>query len=52
MQMHPRPHAIAADQNNGIELEIVQTQPIEGSITATGKVLATEDRTATHRPRS
>ncbi|MBV9242439.1 MAG: efflux RND transporter periplasmic adaptor subunit [Acidobacteria bacterium] len=40
----------AADQNNGVELEIVQMQPIEGSLTATGKVLAMEDRTASLGP--
>jgi cobalt-zinc-cadmium efflux system membrane fusion protein len=40
----------ASDQNNGVELEIVQMQPIEGSLTATGKVLAMEDRTATLGP--
>jgi len=40
----------AADQNNGVELEIVQMQPIEGSLTATGKVLAMEDQTATLGP--
>jgi cobalt-zinc-cadmium efflux system membrane fusion protein len=39
-----------ADQNNGVELEIVQMQPIEGSLTATGKVLAMEDKTATLGP--
>jgi cobalt-zinc-cadmium efflux system membrane fusion protein len=37
-------------QNNGVELEIVQMQPIEGSLTATGKVLAMEDKTATLGP--
>ena len=40
----------ANDQNNGIELEIVQMQPIEGSLTATGKVLAMEDKSATLGP--
>ena len=40
----------AAVDNNGIELEIVQMQPIEGSLTATGKVLAMEDKTATLGP--
>lgn len=38
------------DRNTGVELEIVQMQPIEGSLTATGKVLAMEDRTATLGP--
>jgi cobalt-zinc-cadmium efflux system membrane fusion protein len=37
-------------QNNGIELEIVQMRPIEDSLTATGKVLALEDRTASIGP--
>jgi cobalt-zinc-cadmium efflux system membrane fusion protein len=37
-------------QSNGVELEIVQMQPIEGSLTATGKVLAMEDKTATLGP--
>jgi cobalt-zinc-cadmium efflux system membrane fusion protein len=36
--------------NNGVELEIVQMAPIEGSLTATGKVLAMEDKTATLGP--
>ncbi|HEY2846820.1 MAG TPA: efflux RND transporter periplasmic adaptor subunit [Pyrinomonadaceae bacterium] len=39
-----------AGQSNGVELEIVQMQPIEGSLTATGKVLAMEDKTATLGP--
>ena len=38
------------DQNSGIELEIVTPQPIEGSIAATGKILVTEDRTASIGP--
>jgi len=42
--------ANAAEQNNGVELEIVQMQPIEGSLTATGKVLAMDDRSATIGP--
>ena len=42
--------ASPSDQNAGIELEIVTAQPIEGSITATGKILVTEDRTATIGP--
>jgi cobalt-zinc-cadmium efflux system membrane fusion protein len=37
-------------QNNGIELEIVQMQPIEGSLSATGKVLVMEDKTASIGP--
>ena len=37
-------------QNAGIELEIVTQQPIEGAITATGKISVTEDRTATIGP--
>ena len=40
----------AADQNTGIELEIVQMMPIEGSLRANGKVLAMEDRTAAIGP--
>src|SRR6478672_10136978 len=40
----------AVQDNNGVELEIVQVQPIEGSLSATGKVLAMEDRTATLGP--
>jgi cobalt-zinc-cadmium efflux system membrane fusion protein len=55
-----RPASIAVDanveaapptaKNNGIELEIVQMRPIEDSLTATGKVLALDDRTATIGP--
>lgn len=37
-------------QNSGIEVEIVAQQPIEGAITATGKILGTEDRTASIGP--
>ena len=40
----------AAGESSGVELEIVQMQPIEGTLTATGKVLAMEDRTATLGP--
>lgn len=39
-----------AEPSNGIELEIVQMRPIEDSLTATGKVLALEDRTASIGP--
>src|SRR5215467_6976777 len=39
-----------SEQNAGIEVEIVQPTAIEGSITATGKILVTEDRTATIGP--
>lgn len=39
-----------ASQNNGIEFEIVQMRPIEDSLTATGKVLALDDRTASIGP--
>jgi membrane fusion protein, heavy metal efflux system len=42
--------ANSASQNSGIELEIVQEQPIEGSLVATGKILVTEDRTASIGP--
>lgn len=37
-------------QTSGIEFEIVTSQPIEGAITATGKILVTEDRTASIGP--
>lgn len=37
-------------QNAGIELELVTMQPIEGGITAPGKILVTEDRTVTIGP--
>ncbi len=37
-------------QNSAIELEIVTEQPIEGSLTATGKISVTEDRTASIGP--
>ena len=40
----------SSEQTNGIEVEIVQQQPIEGTLSATGKVLVTEDRTATIGP--
>ena len=36
--------------NSGIEVEIVTPQPIEGAITASGKVLVTDDHTATIGP--
>ncbi len=39
-----------SDQNAGIEVEIVTPQVIEGSITATGKILVTEDRVASIGP--
>lgn len=39
-----------ASQNSGIEVEIVTQQPLEGGITATGKILVTEDRTASIGP--
>src|ERR1043166_3682812 len=44
--------AAAAPQapDAGIEVEIVQPTAIEGSINATGKVLAMEDRTASIGP--
>jgi cobalt-zinc-cadmium efflux system membrane fusion protein len=37
-------------QNSGIELEIVQPTNIEGSVVATGKIQATEDRIASIGP--
>ncbi|HSU26483.1 MAG TPA: hypothetical protein VLI65_10910, partial [Pyrinomonadaceae bacterium] len=37
-------------QNSGIEVEVITTRPLEGSITATGKVLATDDGTASIGP--
>jgi cobalt-zinc-cadmium efflux system membrane fusion protein len=40
----------ATQQSSGIEVEIVTPQPIEGSITATGKILVTEDRVANIGP--
>ena len=42
--------ASQSEQSSGIELEIVTPQAIEGSITATGKILVTEDRTASIGP--
>lgn len=42
--------ATPAEQNPGIELEIVTQQPLEGSITATGKIVATDDGTASIGP--
>jgi cobalt-zinc-cadmium efflux system membrane fusion protein len=38
------------EQNSGIEVEIVTPQAIEGAISATGKILVTEDRTASIGP--
>src|SRR5260221_8646387 len=38
------------EQNAGIEFEIVTPQVIEGSITATGKILVTENGTASIGP--
>src|SRR4051812_10492335 len=38
------------DQNSGIELEIVQPTNIEGSVVATGKIQATENRIASIGP--
>ena len=43
-------NAITSPQNSGIEVEIVTQQPLEGAITATGKILVTEDRTASIGP--
>ena len=42
--------ATQSDQSSGIEVEIITLQPIEGAITATGKVLVAEDRTASIGP--
>lgn len=39
-----------SDPKAGIEVEIVTSQPIEGSLTATGKILVTEDRVANIGP--
>lgn len=39
-----------SEPNSGIELEIVTASPLEGAITASGKILATEDRTASIGP--
>ncbi len=44
------PDTHTEQQNGGIELEIVQSQPIEGTLSATGKVLAMDDRIATLGP--
>ena len=38
------------EQNSGIEVEIITPQAIEGAISATGKILVTEDRTASIGP--
>ncbi len=42
--------AAQSDPKAGIEVEVVTPQPIEGSITATGKILVTEDRVANIGP--
>jgi len=39
-----------SEQNSGIEVEIITPQAIEGAISATGKILVTEDRTASIGP--
>ncbi len=39
-----------SEQNSGVELELVTLQPIEGAITASGKILVTDDHTATIGP--
>jgi cobalt-zinc-cadmium efflux system membrane fusion protein len=44
------PPASPSEQNSGIEVEIVTAQPIEWAITATGKILVTEDRVANIGP--
>ncbi|HEX3101862.1 MAG TPA: hypothetical protein VHQ01_08725, partial [Pyrinomonadaceae bacterium] len=44
------PSASPSTQNSGIELELVTLQPIDGAINATGKILVTEDRTASIGP--
>src|SRR4051812_8214180 len=45
-----RPPAPQSMQNSGIEVEIVTPQVIDGAISATGKILVTEDRTASIGP--
>ena len=42
--------ASKAMQNSGIEVELVTLQPIDGAVLATGKILVTEDHTASIRP--
>src|SRR4030095_3088407 len=44
------PTLAPSEPNVGIEVEIVQSSAIEGSITATGKILVTEDGTASIGP--
>jgi cobalt-zinc-cadmium efflux system membrane fusion protein len=44
------PAATPPIQNSGIEVEIVTPQPLEGSISATGKILVMEDRVASIGP--
>ena len=46
----PSANASLTTQSSGIELEIVTLQPIDGAITATGKILVTEDRVASIGP--
>ncbi|MEP6848415.1 MAG: efflux RND transporter periplasmic adaptor subunit, partial [Acidobacteriota bacterium] len=46
----PANAAARPPENSGIEVEIVMPQPIEGAISATGKILVTEDRTASIGP--
>jgi RND family efflux transporter, MFP subunit len=41
---------VASESAAGIEVEIVQPTAIEGAVTATGKILVTEDRTASIGP--
>jgi len=44
------PSVSPSPQNSGIEVEIVTAKPIEWAITASGKILVTEDRVATIGP--
>lgn len=46
----PSTSASPSAQTSGIEVEIVTPQAIEGAIVATGKILVTEDRTASIGP--
>src|SRR5258708_1195563 len=43
-------NAPTSQQTSGIDVEIVTPQALEGSINATGKILVTEDRTASIGP--
>jgi cobalt-zinc-cadmium efflux system membrane fusion protein len=45
-----KPASASSTQNTGLEFEIVSVQPIDGTMTATGKILVTEDRVASIGP--